>query len=312
MNDAVSPTSVENKDFQPDSASRSRLSEVKTLRHLQPFFRATQVNDVSLYWLPVTQYPIPFRQREWILELLERLSARLKQDKQIAENFLQLKYSRTELNDEFVNTMLQYRPMTGLVLAPGQLLPAVPTSLEIKKLTESHGSSGELNLDHLAPDYCAWFAGTQQAEQRRSFFGIGGTITIWLDEGQEPSAPKFEIPRVLATHPAMKGVNFEEQMSRGMRLQHPFLKQSREAFAEHLPDSPAKRHSMFVLPRFASGHLVTATEQQRKKWFELFSGYCIESEAERGVLLVLRHPDFDDELIKILEAMREEKKEYPL
>ena len=291
---------------------RKRLTEVKTLRQLLPFYRATEIEDTSVYWLPVESFPLKFRQRDWVLKLLERLTEELKKDKQAVENFLQLKYTRTELNERFVNTMFEYRPMTGMLLAPGQQMPAVPTSLEIKKLTESHGPDGELNLDHLAPDYCVWFAGPGEREQRRDFFGIGGMLLVWLDEGQEPTSPKFDIPNVLRTHPAMKGVDLPGMMQKGQRLQHPFLKRSREVFAAHLPDGPAKRYAPFVLPRLQSRHFLESTPDQRRTWFELFSGYCIESEADRGILLAMRDGEFDERLIKVLEAMREDGEEYPI
>ena len=291
--------------------SRRRLTEVKTLRHLQPFYRAVEIEDISLYWLPVETFPLKFRQRAWILNFLERLTEDLKKDKQTVENFLQIKYTRTELNDRFVNTMLEYRPMTGLLLAPGQQLPATPTSLEVKRLTESHGPEGTLNLDHLVPEYCAWFAGPQEKEQRRDFFGVGGMLLIWLDEGQEAPPPEFEIPRVITSHPAMKGVDFKEQMRRGARLRHPFLKRSGEIFAAHLPDGPARRYSPFVLPRFRSQHFTEVTPDVRRQWFELFSAYCIESEADRGILLAFRDGDFDERLIALLETMKQDGEEYP-
>ena len=296
---------------QDKAAPRKRLTEVKTRRHLLPFYRAALIEDISVYLLPVESFPLKFRQREWILKLLERLTEDLKQDKQTVENFLQLKYTRTTLNDRFVNTMFEYRPMTGMLLAPGQQLPAVPTSLEIKKLTESHGSDGELSLDHLAPDYCVWFAGPGEREQRRDFFGMGGMLLVWLDEGQEPAAATFDMPNVLRTHPSMQGVDLAAMMQKGQRLQHPFLKRSREVFAAHLPDSPAKRYSPFVLPRLRSQHFLDATPDQRKTWFELFSGYCIESEADRGILLAIRDGEFDERLIEVLEAMRADSGEYP-
>jgi hypothetical protein len=294
------------------SEPRRRLSDIKTLRHLLPFYRATTIEDISLYWLPVSEFPIKFRQREWILKFLDRFTAEMAKKKQVAENFLLMKHTRTDLNDRFVNTITEYRPMTGILLAPQQQLPAVPTSLEVKELTESHGPDGVLNLDHLVPDYCCWFAGGEESAHRRDFFGVGGMLTLWIDEGQEPQPFQFEIPKVIATHPAMKGVDFHEQMRKGMRLQHPFLKRSREIFAAHLPDGPVKRDSLFILPRLSSHHFTDATPDTRKSWFEIFSAYCIESDEHRGILLALKEPDFDEELIAILEAMKENGEEYPL
>src|SRR6266700_670209 len=294
-----------------DLESRRRLSSIRSSRDLLPFVRANAIEDVSLYWLGVRGFPIESRQKRWILAFLENLTGELKKEKQAVETFLQLKYTRTDLNERFTNTMFEYRPMTGILIAPGEQLPEHLTSLEAKRLTESHGPDGTINLDLLVPDYCAWFAGSQDSDQRRDFFGVGGMLTIWIDEGQEPSPLQFDLPRVIRTHPAMKGVDFEGQMRRGMRLQHPFLKRSREIFASHLPDGPVRRHALFVLPRLRSHHFIEATPETRKKWFEIFSGYCIESETDKGILLALKDPLFDEKLIGIIDAMREKDQEYP-
>ncbi|QEE28344.1 hypothetical protein FTW19_10240 [Terriglobus albidus] len=292
--------------------ARRRLTAVRSLRQLEPFHRANAIDDISLYWLPVSEFPIKFRQREWVLKFITRLDEELKQEKQTSENFLLLKYTRTDLNERFVNTMFDYRPMTGMLLAPNQQLPAVPTSMEIKKLTENHSSDGLLNLDHLVPEYCAWFAGEQQPQQRQDFFGAGGMLMLWIDAGQEPAGPKIELPRVLATHPAMKGTDFAAMIRKGARLQHPFLAKSREIFAAHLPDGPAKKHSMFVLPRFNSSHFLDASPDDRQRWFEIFSAYCIESEQDRGILLAFRDPNFDERMVALLEEIKKDGDEYPL
>jgi hypothetical protein len=291
---------------------RRRLTEVRTSRHLLPFIRASAIEDASVYWLPVSEFSISFRQRLWILDFIERLNVELKQQKLTIEQFLQLKYTRTELNERFLNTMFDYRPITGVLLAPGQQLPAPPTSLEVKRLTESHGPDGTINLDHLAADYCAWFSGPGQQEQRQDFFGVGGMLMVWIEEDQEKPIPKIEIPRVIRTHPAMQSVDFDAQLRKGNRLQHPFLKRSREVFAAHLPDGPVKRHAVFVLPRLRSAHFVDATPDTRSTWFEIFSVYCIESEVDRGILFAFKDSDFDERIIAILGAMRKNDQEYPV
>ena len=265
-----------------------------------------------MYWLPVNEFPMSFNQRQWLLVFLQRLTAKLAESKQGVENFLQAKHTRTVLNDVFVNKMMAYRPMLGITLAPEQQLPNVPTIKEIEELTKHPNASGEIKIEHLAPEYCAWFAGEQKQEQQYDFFGVGGMLMVWLDEGQEPQAPQFDIPRVVATHPAMKGVDFAAQMKRGMRLQHPFLKRSREVFAAHLPDGPAKRSMPFVLPRLRGQHFLQATPDTRAEWFELFSAYCAEIEEDHGVVLAFRDPGFDEPLVELIEAVVEEKGEYPL
>jgi len=51
-------------------------------------------------------------------------------------------------------------------------------------------------------------------------------MLLWIDEGGEPAPPSFEFPNVLRTHPAMKGVDFQAQIRRGLRLQHRSLNEA--------------------------------------------------------------------------------------
>jgi hypothetical protein len=134
---------------------------------------------------------------------------------------------------------------------------------------------------------------------------------LWIDEGGEQPPPSFELPNVLRTHPAMKGVDFEAQMRRGLRLQHPFLTRSREIFAAHLPDGIVKRNSLFVLPLFRSVDFIDATPEKRAAWFEIFSAYCVESPHDKGILLALRDGKFDETLIALVEATNERVQDYP-
>src|SRR5260221_3137001 len=133
--------------------SRRRLSSIRSSRDLLPFVRASAIEDVSLYWLGVRGFPIESRQKSWILAFLENLNGELKKQKQVVETFLQLKYTRTGLNERFTNTLLQYRPMTGMLLASGEQLPEHLTSLQARRSTDSHATHCTLKLDHLLPDY---------------------------------------------------------------------------------------------------------------------------------------------------------------
>ena len=102
----------------PATLPRKRLSDVKTQRHLLPFVRATKIKDISLYWLSVNEFPVSFRHCRWILGLLDLLTEDLKIDQQTVETFLQLGFARTELNDRFTLTMMDYRPMEQLDGSP--------------------------------------------------------------------------------------------------------------------------------------------------------------------------------------------------
>ena len=72
-----------------------------------------------------------------------------------------------------------------------------------------------------------------------------------------------------------------------------------------------KRHSLFILPLFSSSHLVDASPERRATWFEIFSAYCIESPKDKGVLLAVRDPEFDETMSELVEAVHEKLGEYP-
>ena len=144
--------------------------------------------------------------------------------------FLQLKHTRTDLNRRFTQTLLEYEPVTGVLLRPGETLPEPPTSLEIKKLVDAPDANAEIGIAHLAPDYCAWFLEKKGTEQRKDVFGVGGMLFLWV-EGDEANAPKpVRLPRSLATHPAMAGQDFNRQFRKLHSMRAPWLKMSMEVF----------------------------------------------------------------------------------
>lgn len=83
-------------------------------------------------------------------------------------------------------------------------------------------------------------------------------------------------------------------------------------FGAHLPDGVLKRHALFIAPKLNSQDVVAATANVRAEWFQLFSAYLSECPENKGVLLMLRDPEFDESLIELLEGMRDDGKEFPL
>ena len=52
--------------------------------------------------------------------------------------------------------------------------------------------------------------------------------------------------------------------------------------------------------------MTTVSAQERESWFTVFDGYLVESPGDKGVLLMLKKPDFDEELGKLMKQMRED------
>ena len=282
---------------------KSRLSEYKEPT-LAPFVRATTVIDCSIYWLPVSQFPMLPRQREWILEFHKRLGTHLAQTRKLRqEMFLQFKSLYPDLLNSFTATSGDHMPMTGASLTPGEVPPELPDFESVKKQVEAAGKNGKpLDVNQWMPDVLHWFLLKKPERQRELFFGRGGMFTLYLAPDPETVAPVIEVPRYMRTHPAYSD-SMQGEINAAYSLRDKFLKQSKEAFGEPFRGDASYKGLMFVLPLFTSASLVQATPEQREAWFAIFDGYLIESKVDTGLVLALKEPQFDEELMILLERM---------
>ena len=284
---------------------RSRLHPLKT-NPVVPFSRATAVTDASIYWIPVSHYPLPVREREWLREFHRRLIAHLKREADIREEiFLQFKSLYPNLLDRFTETSTEYIPMTGVAIVPGTTPPALPDLEAVKKEVEKAGSDGgPLDVTRWMPDHLHWFVAKKPEEQRADFFGNGGMLTLYLPRDPETAVPEIKFPRLVTSHPAYSDSIYSE-IQAIYSLRDKFLGHSKEIFGEPFRTHPSYKGLLFILPLFTGASLLAAAPEQRAKWFQLFDGYFIESKDEGGMLLALKNPDFDESLATILEEMQE-------
>lgn len=289
---------------------KSRLSEHRE-RTLTPFVRASAITDCSIYWLPVSPFPMLPRQREWILEFHQRLAAHLAQSRKLRqETFLQFKSLYPDLLNTFTARAGDHMPMSGASLTPGETPPELPDFDTIKKQVESAGKNGTpLDVNQWMPDVLHWFLLKKPVEQRELFFGRGGMFTLYLPPDPETVAPVIEVPRFVKTHPAYSD-SMQGEINAAYSMRDRFLKQSKEMFGEPFRADASYKGLMFVLPLFTSASLVQATPEQREHWFQVFDGYLIESRVDRGLVLALKEPAFDDELITLVEQMEAEGHVY--
>lgn len=285
------------------NSRRPRLEEAPPPPSFAPFIRAKQLTTIALYWLPVQQFPVPFRQRDWILHLLAALDAHFGSQELLPENFLQLKHTRTDLNRRFSQTLLDYNPITGVQLAPGKKLPEPPTALEIKDIVDNPDKNAEVRIDHLVPDYLVWFLEKKGAEQRGDFFGVGGMMCLWVKTDEKNAPAPIALPRSLATHPAMAGQNFDRQFRKLHSMRAPWLKRSKAVFGGDVADDPIGKHVPFILPELPASAFLAATEEQLEQWFGVFHGFVAESLVDKGLLFAVAEPDFDDTLGQIVQSV---------
>lgn len=285
---------------------RPRLSD-PTTSSLLPLRRAETIDDISFYWLPVYQFPIPPAQVRWILEFHRLLDFELTKDGLHPETFLQFKTLYPELLNRFLETAPDYQPFTGVSLRHGE---ALPEPITFEKLEAEVKKGGLIDVNQWMMDYCHWFLTKRPLDQRKDFFGLGGICSLWVpkDAGEESS---LQIPRIMRTHPLFKTSNVEEKIAGLYSLQDPFLNQLRDVFGEPFRNEPSYPGMLFVLPLFDSRAMLSSTAEERKIWFDIFGSYLIESVRDKGILLAVKDPEFDDRLVAILQQMELDGRTYP-
>ena len=286
------------------SDRRKRLLEYEA-PSLHPFVRADSATDCSIYWCGVREFPVNAYERTWFLEFLVRLASHLKQTQKLREqNFLQNKFLLPDLMDLFVKRAEEYVPIIGMTLIPGTEPIKIPDAEQMRKEAQKDiDAKRPLDPARWMPDYAHLFLDPDTTAQRADFFGYGGMLGLYLKPDPRQIEPLPELPRIFTTHPAFSPAMFKQhQMS--LAFQDPWLMQSKEVFGEPFKDSSSFDGLPFILPLLTSASLLDATADERKRWFELFDGYWIESKPDKGLLLVLKAPDFDLELVELLDQMR--------
>ena len=89
-----------------------------------------------------------------------------------------------------------------------------------------------------------------------------------------------------------------------------FLPNSLKAFAPELKADPQYQGFPFALSLFKTEDIFGASGEQREEWLRLAPCYLMESRSDRGILL-WGTLEIDAVLRKVLEALRQEKLEYP-
>ena len=275
---------------------RRRLEEHDASARFQPWQRAWQLADCQLYWMPVVGFPLPFRQRQWMLHFHKLLTTRLHEKHEIApEFFLQKDTGAPLLRDTFTSTARDFHPFLSVSRYPGKTISRTPEGMY----------SGSRTY---------WFASKKPGEQREAFLGHGGLTTLFLTQADpQISAPPKPHP-ALVRDPKMRslieGADTDAMMARLGSLQAPFLKRSKELFAADLLDDPQYSGLLFALPLLGSNEFFSATPEDRAAWFSLFDVYLRESPEDGGMLLA-SSKDLEDDLEELLTAMRRDGLEYP-
>ena len=289
---------------------RSRLAPLE-LPTLSPFMRAALIEDCSVYWIGVREFPLLPPQREWLLEFLKRLAVVMQDEYELREEwFLEFKALYPDLLNRFIDRSSAYIPMTGMTLIPGAAPVSAPAFEDVKRVVEESTKKGTpVDVAQWMPDHAHWFAMKDPEAQRADFFGHGGMFSLYMKADPKTSQLPPKLPRFITSHEAYNPES-ERQYAMLAALQDGFLAKSKQKFGEPFREDPSYRGLLFVLPLLSGASLVNATPDARAEWFELFDGYCIESKPDKGVVLACKDPQFDEHLIGILEGMRDDKLRY--
>ncbi len=292
---------------------RTRLEEHDESARFRPWQRAWQLGTCQLYWMPVQAYPVPFRQRQWLLRFAEVLSAHLAEKHAITpEIFLQMKTIYPHLRDTFIKTSREFHPIFGLGRYPARALPPIPDEQYAEDL-----GKGRIQYDHksLQPDYSYWFLTKKPSEQAQNFLGYGGLTMLFFvpadPEMPRPAKPNMACVRDPKMRALIESTDLDAMMKPLQSLQAPFLKRSKEMFAADLVEDPQYPGLLFALPLLGSREFFAADEETVGEWFSLFDVYLRESPEDGGVLLATQK-DFEEDLAKVLEIVRTEGLEYPV
>lgn len=294
---------------EPGGTGRKRMEPQRHDLEILPWRRARELDRCSLYWLPVSDFPVPPDQRQWLLQFLERLSTSAKDRFGLrSEVFFQYK-STIDLATPFHRTSFEFLPMLGLGYRPGSQIPTFPSNEELKKMAD-----GEVKFDlkDWVADYCYWFLNKSGKRQREEFLGHGGMTIILLkpDPGTTPP-PLPASAKARPSGPASPNLDVEGLWAGMLAMTDGFLPKSKQLFGAGLEDRQEFPGLPFILPLLGTADFFYGAAEDCDKWFQLFDIYVNESSRDRGIVLASK-VDLDEFLIDLLKSMREQGLSYPL
>ena len=292
----------------PSGKPGERLTPLDRSRELLPLRRAVEMRRCCLYWVPAS-FPIPAGQRQWWLQFLDRL-AKLA-DSRLglrAETFLQVKPAAEEpLSSLVLNNMEEFLPMSGLSRRPGSTPPAPDLKKDVEDL---QAGRKKYNIDDYVTDFVYWFVDKSGAKQREALFGHGAMSILFLKPDPQTKPPEIPNIRAVRENPGFQGKDLNRMAAQAYSLKDGWLAKSRVLIGADLAEHPHYRKIPFMIPLLGSRDFFARTEEEVKKWFELFDIYLGESPGDKGIVMA-SSIDFEKDLLELLQEMREAGLSYP-
>lgn len=298
---------VEKDGISRDQHSQ-RLTPIDRDPDLYPWRRAHGLTWCFLYWIPVTSFPVPMSQRQWLLIFLDRVSSLLGTQYDLRpEIFLQYKSLYPDLMKSFVKSSVDFGPLPGLGRKPGATIPAAIREQDIQDMMDGK----KYDFNEWVADYSYWFVNKSAKKQRELFLGYGGMTTIFLKPDPKTKAPAIPFsPAIRNYFSIFQKFDVDGLVGHTFALMDGFQEKSKKLFGDGLEDEAQLQGIRFILPLLSTQHFFNQGEETREKWFQLFDVYINESPADQGILLASKL-DLEQQLIVLIKRMREENLEYP-
>jgi hypothetical protein len=286
------------------STTPSRLSRVE--EKIRPFLRAPQDPGCELYWLGVPAFPIPSVQRAWLTDFFARFTKLIDEQFQIrGEFFLQYK-TIIDIERRFRQLAFDISPWPGLTRKPDG---SMPPPLDKQELQAAIGGA-PFDIKKYFPDSCFWLR-APLPKLLEEFFGIGGASMFYLKADPATKPPVIpHLDELKKSFPDARFDKLEEMVKATVSLKEKFMPESKKLFGEGLENEPNYRGITFILPLLETNDFFTRTEEEKKKWFELFDLFWRESPPDKGVYIASKLP-IQDSICEVLDSMKEEGKLYP-
>lgn len=284
---------------------RAQRDEQK--ERLYPLQKAFSHPQYWLYWIPASLFPLPFGQKQWLMQFLDRFLIMVsKEFKLRPEIFLQFKTVHPDLLDPFMASAMQFSPITGLSLRPGDKLRPLPNRDEISPVLEA----GKFNIRDYVSDYCYWFTGKFERKQREMFLGYGGLTLMLMKPDKNTQSPDLPIPAGVRTYKIFEQYDLDAILASAFALRDGFLEKSKKLFGASLAQDPQFPGIPFVIPLLQGKDFFSRPVDDQAKWFEICDIYINESPCENGIILASKI-DVDEALSDLLGDMKRENLIYP-
>jgi hypothetical protein len=296
-------------EFMEEDSGKKRLTPQDRSRDLLPFRRAEEVQRCFLYWAPAGPFPIPAGQRQWWLQFLDKLAETAGGRLGLrAETFLQVKPASEEpLSRALLANMEEFVPLTGLSRRPGTKPPEPDLQQDVADL---QAGRKKYNVNDYVTDFCYWFVDKSGAKQREALFGHGAMNLLFLKPDPKTQPPEIPKIRAVRESAAFQGVDLDRMASQAYSLKDGWLAKSRELLGADLANHPHYRRIPFVVPLLSTQDFFSQTEEEVKKWFEIFDIYLGESPMDKGIVMA-SSVDFEKDLRELLHQMKEQGLKYP-